>query len=104
MINIYLMELLTNHNKYKSKINAIKNYPEYSSQQEINFYSKISHDLGRLNFCIEQLKDDSRNIIKQIYFDNLSLSHISKVMHLSKSAIFKKKQKALLELEEIFEI
>lgn len=99
----YLLDLLNNKKRYGAKIDLLKNHQcMFYDQDEFETYMKIERDLIYMQYCIDRLSQDSKEIIINLYEKGFSLKQLSIVMHLCKSAVFNRKEVALRELRVLF--
>ena len=88
-----ILNILKNYKINKSKI-AVGNGKEIIAlKEEMDFIDK----------CIEQLDEESKAIIIFVYVQGLSLSKVGRVFGYCKSAIHKKRNRALQILEILYE-
>lgn len=51
--------------------------------------------------ALAQLPEEDRNLIKALYFENISVSELAKRLKITKSAVRYRKRRALKQLKEI---
>lgn len=101
----YLLELLNNHQNYKAVINTMKTQQSmFNDPDEYERYMQIDRDLVFLNYCIEQLKPEYREVLTYLYFKGFSMKQLGIARHLSKSGIENQKKTAIRQLRTIFRV
>ena len=65
-------------------------------------YEKVKQEVEYIDFCLTLISATSKEILELIYFKNMSLTEVSRVLCVSKSTIYYKKKQALKELEKIY--
>lgn len=99
----YLLELLNNHKRYTAQINVLKNHQcMFDDQDEFERFMQIERDLKKLEYCIEQLEPENKEILEHLYFRGFSMKQFGRVKLMSKSGIQYKKMVALRELRAVF--
>ena len=101
----YLLDLLNNRKRYEAQISVLKNHQcMFNDPDEFDRYMQIEKDLKRLDFCIELLEPQHREIIEQLYSRGLSMKQLGRTKLLSKGGIQNRKTVALRELSAIFRV
>jgi RNA polymerase sigma factor (sigma-70 family) len=99
----YLLDLLNNHKRYTAKINVLKNHQSmFDDPDEFERYMQTERDLVLLDYCLQQLQPEQREVLDQLYYKGYSMKQLGRVKMLSKSGIQNRKRVAIRELRAIF--
>jgi len=85
-------KLLENYKLNKAKV-AVGNKPETE---------QLKSDMDFLDKCIEQLDDEAKAIVTSLYVDGMSLAKVGRRFGYCKTAVFKKRNRALKMLELLY--
>jgi DNA-directed RNA polymerase specialized sigma24 family protein len=99
----YLIDLLTNHNRYEAKIGVLKNHQHlFHDQDEFEHFMCLEQDIACLKYCIGQLAPTHKEVIDYLYFKGFSLKQLGTAMRLCKTAVYNRKERAIRELRWLF--
>lgn len=95
-----VIDLLNNYNKYKAKTNmlASKNLPE-SVKTELE---KLKQALETIDICVAGLISEDAELIKLFFYNGLTGRKLANQICMSKSTIYRKKDRAVAQIEENF--
>ncbi len=91
-----VIDLLENYKLNQSKL-LILNSKQTENKELVDLKEKVE----RLNFCINCLPDEEKEVIKQIYVNGLSFRKTGKVLMMSRTTVYRKIKKAVEMLEEL---
>jgi len=91
-----VIDLLENYKLNQSKL-LILNSKQTENKELVDLKEKVE----RLNFCINCLPDEEKEVIKQIYVNGLSFRKTGKMLMMSRTTVYRKIKKAVEMLEEL---
>lgn len=65
-------------------------------------YEKVKQEVEYIDFCLTLISATNKELLELIYFKNMTLTDVSRVLCVSKSAIQYRKIQALKEFEKIY--
>jgi len=65
-------------------------------------YEKVKQEVEYIDFCLGLVSATSKELLELIYFKNMSLTDVSRVLCVSKSTIQYRKQQALKEFIKLY--
>ena len=96
MKNYSVIDLLENYKLNQSKLLILN-----SKQNENKELIELKEQVEKLNFCINCLPDDEKEVIKQLYINGISIRKTAKMLISSRTTIYRKQKKAVEMLEEL---
>jgi len=95
-----VIDLLNNYNKYKAKTNmlASKNLPE-SVKTELE---SLKQALETIDICVAGLIPEDAELIKLFFYNGQTGRKLANQICMSKSTIYRKKDRAVAQIEENF--
>ena len=96
MKNYSVIDLLENYKLNQSKLLILN-----SKQNENKELIELKEKVDKLNFCINCLPDDEKEVIKQLYINGISIRKTAKMLISSRTTIYRKQKKAVEMLEEL---
>ena len=96
MKNYSVIDLLENYKLNQSKLLILN-----SKQNENRELIELKEQVEKLNFCINCLPDDEKEVIKQLYINGISIRKTAKMLISSRTTIYRKQKKAVEMLEEL---
>lgn len=102
MTNYSVEEMLKNYKNLRAKTNLLMG--SNLSEEKKNELKQLKNDLDNLDVCIEGLNKEDAELIKLYFFDCISASRITKKIPLAIATIYRKKNKALAEIEANFKL
>ena len=96
---IEIVNKLKDYNKNKA---FVMGYSQNLCSGNDDKYKKVKQEVEYIDFCLTLISATGKEILELIYFKNMSLTEVSRVLCVSKSTIYYKKKQALKELEKIY--
>ena len=96
MKNYSVINLLENYKLNESKMKLVK----YNDNPNKNL-QEIEEEMNQLNYCIDCLPKEQKDIITKIYIDKISIRQLSKIGLMSRSTIARKRDLAIKMLQNL---
>ena len=97
MSDYSVIDLLRAYDFNKSKLKLI-DYKNNNDNQEL---LELKDKMDKLDYCINCLPDEDKEIITNLYVKKLSIRQMSKILILARTSIVRKRDKAVKLLENL---
>jgi len=102
MYDYSVTNLLKDYQLNKSKIKLL-DYKGKLIDDTISELKKLKETVEKIDYCINCLPEQEKEVLTNIYIRKMSMRKISKVMIVSRTALIYQRDKAVKVLEKLFE-